>query len=399
MFVELHLLQNFSPSCLNRDDTNTPKDAEFGGHRRARISSQCIKRALRLYFASAELLPRDRLAERTKRLVGEVAGRLAERGRPAGEAAQLTKTTLASLRVTAREGHETEYLLFLGRREIDALAGVVDDHWDALSASLTPPPEEPEAGNRKGRAKTARQKKAEARDAVPAEVARQVKAVLDGGKAADIALFGRMLADQADLNIDAACQVAHALSTNKANMEIDFYTAVDDLKEREGAGAGMLGTVEFNSSCFYRYANVHFDQLVKNLQDDADLARQTVRAFLRACVEAVPTGKQNSMAAHNPPSLVFAVVRDRGLWSLANAFERPVRPDGAGSLVQNSVRALDAFWGRLTRMYGTEGLRTARVCVDDDSVALQALAGLRVGSVAEVMAEVLRDLPGGQGGA
>jgi CRISPR system Cascade subunit CasC len=361
-----------------------------------------MKRALRRYFASAELLPKEHLGERSKRLVSEVAGRLADKGRPAEPAAQLVKAALAAVRVTAKDGDETEYLLFLGRREIDALAGVVDRHWDALSACLTPAAEvpAPDTSEKKGKPRTAKQKKSEAREAVPAEVGKQVKAVLDGGKAADLALFGRMLADQADLNIDAACQVAHALSTNKVSMEMDFFTAVDDLKQREeDVGAGMLGTVEFNSSCFYRYANVHFEQLVKNLQGDTDLARQTVKAFLRASVESIPTGKQNSMAAHNPPSLVFAVVRERGLWSLANAFEKPVRPDRDGSLVQNSVQALDTFWGRLTRMYGTDGLRAARVCVDDESMPLKALAGHRVNDVPGVIEAVLQALPGGKGAA
>ncbi len=130
--------------------------------------------------------------------------------------------------------------------------------------------------------KTAKEKKADAKDAVPADIAKQIKALFDGGKAADLALFGRMLADQPDLNRDAACQVAHAISTNRVSMEMDYYTAVDDLKERRRmrTGAGMIGTVEFNSACFYRYANIDLAQLQKNLQCDAELATTTVEAFL-----------------------------------------------------------------------------------------------------------------------
>ncbi len=396
MFVELHLLQNFAPSCLNRDDTNSPKDCEFGGHRRARISSQCIKRSVRRYFAAQKLLPEEHLAERSKRLVGEVVKILEEKGRPAEVAAAAVKSALAAVKLTAVEQNETQYLLFLGRREIAALADVVHVHWDALAASAAAPEPPSAPGEKK---KTKKQQKAQAKGAVPPEVAKQVKAVFNGGKAADVALFGRMLADQADLNVDAACQVAHALSTNKVSMEMDFFTAVDDLKRRgteEDAGAGMLGTVEFNSACFYRYANIDFDQLTRNLQGDAELARQAVAAFLKASVHALPTGKQNTFAAHNPPSLVLAVVRDRGLFSLANAFEKPVRPDPQRGLVQNSVLQLDTYWGRLARMFGTDGLSAAHVCIEDESTELKALAPYLAASVPEVIAGVMGKLANGK---
>jgi CRISPR system Cascade subunit CasC len=185
-------------------------------------------------------------------------------------------------------------------------------------------------------------------------------------------------------------------------MEMDFYTAVDDLKTREeDIGAGMLGTVDFNSSCFYRYANIHFDQLVSNLQGDADLARQTVQAFVRAYVEAIPSGKQNSMAAHNPPSLVFAVVRERGLWSLANAFVQPVWPSGKSSLVQRSIEELDRYWGKLTRVYGSDTIRAAAVCRTED-VELDSLKEHTVNTLADVVKKVMTGLkaaPGGKGDA
>ena len=179
--------------------------------------------------------------------------------------------------------------------------------------------------------------------------------------AVDIGLFGRMIADLPDMNIDAACQVAHALSTNKISMEFDFFTAVDDLSPKEETGAGMMGTVEFNSACFYRYANIDFFQLNQNLGNDVVLARKAVEAFLRASVAAIPTGKQNSMAAQNPPSLVFAVVRDQGLWSLANAFVNPIRPDAKDGLIQKSITALEDYWMKLAAAYGEEGIKAKRV--------------------------------------
>jgi CRISPR system Cascade subunit CasC len=138
-------------------------------------------------------------------------------------------------------------------------------------------------------------------------------------------------------------------------MDMDFYTAVDDLLPEDTTGAGMLGTLEFNSACFYRYANVDLRQLSDNL-DDHDLALRTVEAFLRAFIHAVPTGKQNSTAAQNPPSFVMTVVRNKGLWSLANAFLKPVRADENGDLVANSIKALDTHWSQLSAMYGEDGI-------------------------------------------
>jgi CRISPR system Cascade subunit CasC len=145
-------------------------------------------------------------------------------------------------------------------------------------------------------------------------------------------------------------------------MEMDYYTAVDDLKPDDTAGADMIGTVEFNSACFYRYANLDVGQLATNLQGDAELTRKAAAAFLTAFVRAVPTGKQNTFAAHNPPSLVFATVGTGGPVSLANAFAKPVGPGDDRSLVENSIRALDGYYGRLLKMYGDGGQKGSAVC-------------------------------------
>jgi CRISPR system Cascade subunit CasC len=161
-----------------------------------------------------------------------------------------------------------------------------------------------------------------------------------------------MLADLPKRNIDAASQVAHAISTHQVSSEFDYYTAVDDLKPTDTAGADMIGTVEFNSACFYRYANIDISQLEKNLGGDRELVEATLRAFLLASRDAIPTGKQNSFAARNAPAFFFTVVRDRGAWSLANAFADPVRAGREAGLIEASIRALDAHWGELVSMYG-----------------------------------------------
>jgi CRISPR system Cascade subunit CasC len=385
MFVELHLLQNFAPSCLNRDDTNSPKDCEFGGYRRARISSQCIKRAVRKHFQDHLLLPPEHLAKRTKRLLDLLTDQLVEAGKDRPSAREVAETAIRSCGLGLKGDGKTEYLIFLGDGEIASLARSCEAHWDGLASLAGAAAKETPSPDAEKKAK----KKAD-KAAVPEDFRKAMEKVLDGGKAADLALFGRMLADLPDKNIDAACQVAHALSTNQVSMEFDFYTAVDDLSPKEETGAGMMGTVEFNSACFYRYANIDFAQLTENLGGDADLAQKAVAAFLEAAVKAVPTGKQNSMAAQNPPSLVFAVVRDHGLWSLANAFVDPVRPGRDGSLVQNSTAALEDYWDRLAAAYGEGAIRAkAALAVD---CAFTILGKSQVASLEALMQAVLKTL-------
>jgi CRISPR system Cascade subunit CasC len=367
MRIEIHLLQNFAPSNLNRDDTGSPKDAEFGGYRRARISSQCQKRAVRNYFEKHALIPAANRAVRTKRLLEHVRSRLEKPGRDEAAINRAITTALAAGGLKLAEKNLTQYLLFLGESEIARFVGVVDEHFDSLAK------EAPAAPGEAAKKKPARKEKAEAKGAAPEKVQKAVPALLDGGKAADIVLFGRMLADLPDKNVDAACQVAHAISTNKIHsMEMDYYTAVDDINN-DNPGADMIGTVEFNSACFYRYASLDIDELVGGyrddkktrpfgLQGDAELAQTALTAFLKAFVHAIPTGKQNSFAAHNKPSLVFAIVRDGPPVSLANAFVKPVNPRGDESLIEKSIEALDDYYGRLVGMYGDGGRKASAVC-------------------------------------
>ena len=338
MIIELHMLQNFAPSCLNRDDTNSPKECEFGGYRRARISSQCIKRSIREYFKSASLIPPENLAKRTLRLVDDLTQRIVIQGKPEEQARQVVKKVIQGINLGLDDKDRTQYLIFIGDEEIARMADLIMGQWDALASSVE------EGGTDKKKKKD--------------ESLKGFSDILTGGKAADLALFGRMLADLPEKNIDAACQVAHAISTSKIGVEFDFYTAMDDLKKpEEEPGAGMMGTVEFNSACFYRYANINYAQLKRNLGDDKELAQKTVEAFIRAAVNAIPTGKQNSFAAQNPPSFVFAVVRDSGAWSLANAFAKPVWVGDSGDLVQKSIDALLDYWDKLVKVYDDKDIK------------------------------------------
>lgn len=335
LFVEFHLIQNFAPSNLNRDDTGAPKDALFGGYRRARVSSQCFKRAIRLTAADQHLLPADSLGVRTKKLVSLLQERLA--GRDAEEAAGKIESALAAAGLKVKEDGKTEYLLFLGEREIAGFAALVEEYWDVLEGA-------PVAAEGK------KAKKA-AKASAPAEVVKKAKALLNGGKAVDVALFGRMLADMPEVNQDAACQVAHAISTHRVEREFDYFTAVDDKGGPDETGAGMIGQVEFNSATFYRYAVVDAGKLLHNLQNDRELTLAALKAFTQAMVRAIPTGKQNTFAAHNLPAFVGVCLRHASPINLANAFESPVRPNTAQALTAQSVAAMAEHEGKLAAVY------------------------------------------------
>ena len=331
--IEIHALQNFAPSNLNRDDTGSPKDALFGGTRRARVSSQCQKKTVRGYFDEKKNLgffSPDELAVRTKRVYQAIADILKGRhGRD--ESLAKAEIALSYVKLNADKDGKTQYLLFLGQREIAALAEVIHESWDLIVS-------EEKEGNEKTKGK--KSKKTTAGQA-PKEIQDRIASIFNGGKAVDVALFGRMLADMPEKNQNAACQVAHAISTHAVEREFDFYTAVDQLKPEDTAGADMMGTVEFNSACFYRYALIDWEKLRENLQDDVTLAEKGLKAFLEGFIIAEPTGKQNSFAAHNPPEFVAISVRYKAApRNLANAFEIPIRVKRDESITKESASKL-----------------------------------------------------------
>lgn len=382
--IEIHALQHFAPSNLNRDDTGAPKDALFGGTRRARLSSQCLKRAVRQHFAGlvqAHAWAPEDLAVRSKRVLQELVRSLVARGRPEDAASTKARAALAAVELGIKDDGKSEYLLFLGQREIAAVARVIDEQWDAIEVGDSAPAE----GKRAGKAK-----KQAAKGAAP-ELRKALDTVFNGGKAVDVALFGRMLADMPANNQDASCQVAHAISTHPVEREFDFYTAVDDLKPDDTAGADMMGTVEFNSACYYRYAVVDWDKLVENLQGDQELARKGLRGFLEGFVMAEPTGKQNTFAAHNPPEFVAVTVRrNTGPRSLANAFETAVVVGKGESITRRSAEALVRKGNSLQTAFGGEGEVVVLNLTGADLVGF----GVGVGSLKELLDMGLSTLPG-----
>lgn len=380
--IEVHVLQNFAPSNLNRDDTGAPKDAFFGGTRRARVSSQCAKRAVRHFFdekVREGVFSADELAVRTKRVYQAIVDALAGK-RDAADTLAKAEIALTYVKLKAAEGGKTQYLLFLGRREIAALAETIDEFWDQIVAA-----EEGDAEKPKGKAKKA------AASSAPKEVQARIEAAFNGGKAVDLALFGRMLADMPEKNQNAACQVAHAISTHAVEREFDFYTAVDDLKPEDTAGADMMGTVEFNSACYYRYAVVDWAKLVENLQGDIDLAAKGLRTFLQGFVMAEPTGKQNSFAAHNPPEFVVVTVcHDAAPRNLANAFETAVRAKTGESLTRKSAEELAKKGSALEKAYP----RKAQTLVLNLASAELNGFGMAMDSLDDVLDEALKAVRG-----
>lgn len=385
MALELHMIQNFAPSNLNRDEDNQPKDCIFGGYRRARISSQCIKRSVRRHpaFTHAVEAAGGDLGKRTKRLKGELIKGMEARGKASAEAETVARSIIGLLGLGFK-GEKTQYLLFLGQGESEEIVDVALKDWDALTKAVVV------KKGKKGRGEEdegdgGEDASSDNRPKVPKELKETEKRLKEivgkerktvKGYAADIALFGRMIADKKNMNVDAACQVAHAISTNKVEMETDFFTAVDDLLPDEETGSDMMGGVEFNSSCFYRYSLVNLRKLAENLGFNKDLLSGTVRGYIEASIKAIPTGHQNSMAAHNPPSFVRAILRKDGFpWNLANAFQEPVRRTNGKTLERLSIDRLNEYYQNLSQIYGTGDVVCDVFfdCADADSLDMTGL--------------------------
>ncbi len=325
--IELHLLQNFPPSCLNRDDTNTPKTCEFGGVTRARVSSQCWKRAIREQFR--EIAP-ERRGTRSKRLKTELIDALTTKGLGTKETLGVPIEKFVTIFYAGpdkKRPEETNVLVFFSQAEFDTMTDILSE--EGILAELSK--DQPEIKKN--------------------EIEKRLKA---SALSTDVALFARMLADSPGLNIDAACQVAHAISTHSVNLELDFFTAVDDLKDtdaQDDAGAGMLGTVGYDSACYYRYALVDYVQLAKNLNASIEDADASLLAFLKAFCDAIPGAKKNSFAHGNPPFFAFFVVRQQGTpASLVNAFAKPVSTRN-NNLLEDSARELARMAGKLDHCY------------------------------------------------
>lgn len=325
LYVDVHVLQTVPPSNINRDDNGTPKHALYGGVRRSRVSSQAWKRATRLAFTDS--VAKQDLATRTKRISALLAKTLADKtGLDEQQAARLSTALLAPLGIkSGKKADDTAYLLFFGRKQLDAIAALVARQATDLAALS-------DAELKKHC------------DRLP------IIDTLNTGHPVDVALFGRMVADIKGLNVDAAVQVAHALSTHGVETEFDYYTAVDD-ENVEDSGAGMIGTIEFNSATLYRYATVSVHQLSENLAD-SEATADAVRTFIDTFVRCMPGGYGNSFAPRTLPHLVLVALREDQPVNLVSAYEKAVR-GGASGIADESAARLAAEFKGVIETWGT----------------------------------------------
>ena len=352
-FLQLHYLTIYPLSNPNRDDLGRPKTANYGGAPRLRISSQALKRAARLSDVIQEDL-KGHLGDRTQR-IGEVV-----REALAGAAESEDQVTEIATKVADIFG------------KLDAKPAKQGAIWTRQLAFISP--EERSAAIELAR-------KALAGEALPdlKQLKKRVLRTADG--AADVAMFGRMLADDPDFNREAAVQVSHALTTHRALVEDDYYTAVDDLKTpAEDAGAGFVGEAGFGSGVFYTYACVNIDLLAENLSGDRELAARAAGALAEAMATATPSGKRNSFAHQTRAGYVRAEKGDAQPRSLAGAFFKPV--DGE-DLMAASIAALETMADRLDAAYGACCEASTIMNVEAGKGTLQDICNFVMGAVTD----------------
>ncbi len=336
VFVDIHVLQTLPPSNPNRDDTGAPKSATFGGVSRMRISSQAIKRATRQDFEGK--ISDGNYGVRTKKIVELVARTIGEK-RPDLEprAVELAEMGLKTIgfKLTEPRGKKTEqelkeagFLVFLSAKQIEHVA-------DALISV------------------------AEQSDPAAAFKELKPRGLVDTNHSIDIALFGRMVAEPNALNVDAACQVAHAIGVGAVEREYDYYTAVDDEKKRSDEadeGAGMIGTIEFASATVYRYATINVDLLRENLGDDA-VAERAIELFVDSFVRSMPTGKITTFGNRTLPDAVLVQVRADQPINMSGAFEEPIVSDRSG-FAGPAVERFVEFESQLRDLTGLDAVRS-----------------------------------------
>ncbi|MCW7990114.1 hypothetical protein XF35_33905 [Streptomyces platensis subsp. clarensis] len=340
-FLDIHILQNVPPSNINRDQDGSPKTARFGGVKRARVSSQAWKRATRTAFeADGALAGED--AVRTRHLPQMIADQLAERVpdlKGKADAIGMAAAT-AMFKVAAKKPKKkgedgksveerpvTEYLLFLGRTQINKVVDTLAAHTQALADAETD------------------------KDLAELVAGLGLKELGVTAHPGSVALFGRMVANSPDTGVDAGCQVAHAISTHEAITEFDYFTAVDDEQNDDNKGAGMIGSLEFNSATLYRYATIDLRTLHSNHDQHNESTLKSALGFIRAFATSMPTGKVNTFAHHTRPEVIVLSLRKDRPVSHIDAFERPVPRTSDGYLTASAtalfahIADADEQWG------------------------------------------------------
>lgn len=284
LFLDVHAVQTVPPANINRDDTGSPKTAQYGGVTRARVSSQSWKRAIRNYFNDNGKI--NNIGIRSLEIVKYIAEKIIKIDESIlfDDAMKMAEKTLNAANISTKD-QKTKALFFISDKQAEKLAG----------ASI--------AKN---------------------EDKKYLQDILKSEASIDICLFGRMLADDPSLNEDASSQVAHAISTHAIESEFDFFTAVDDLAPEDNQGAGFLQTTEYNSSTLYRYANIAMHNFCEQL-GDKETAISAAKLFVEAFIKSMPTGKINSFANQTLPSAVVVTLRSDRPVNMVSAFEKPVK--------------------------------------------------------------------------
>ncbi|EKF75777.1 hypothetical protein A11A3_02872 [Alcanivorax hongdengensis A-11-3] len=314
-FIQLHLLTSYPPANLNRDDLGKPKTAFMGGAERLRVSSQSLKRHWRTSDLFQESLAGN-LGTRTKRLGLEVEKRLQDGGIADGKAKKWAADIADVFGKLEKDSVELSQLAHISPEERQA----VDALTDTLIEENRAPEKEELALLRKNPA------------------------------AADIALFGRMLAEDPAFNVEAACQVAHAITVHPVVIEDDYFTAVDDLNNGdEDRGAAHIGETGFAAGLFYSYVCINRDQLIDNLSGDEALADKAIAALAEAAIKVSPTGKQNSFGSRAYASYVMAEKGSQQPRSLSVAFLKPVQSQDQAA---DAITCLEEQTQRFDQVYG-----------------------------------------------
>ena len=311
MLIEIHAIQNHSPANLNRDDLGAPKSCYFGGVLRSRISSQCIKRSIRTSESFKALCGGIRTRQ-LGRLIGEKNA-----GEP-GDQKRAVKV-LEKCGIKTKDDDKSDMLVYTTNEAIAEMATLL----------------------REGKLKSDEQLAGEFGKLISQHVA-----------VPDMALSGRMLETGVliDTTVEAALQVAHAISTHEARPEVDYYVAADDIPG-DDAGAGFVGEAMFASACFYKYFCIHWETLLNNLKGQDALAAHTIGAFIRGAALTNPTGKQNSFAAHNPPDGILIEINNTPI-SYANASAAPVVAKGEREIIAQSIAQLGQYVHDIEVGYG-----------------------------------------------
>lgn len=301
MLVEIHAIQNHSPANLNRDDLGAPKTCYFGGVLRSRISSQCIKRSIRMSEEFRALCGGIRTRRLADLITGEVTGK--------ADVKKRAVKILGLCGIKSKDDGRSDMLVYTTREAIAEMASLLSDP------------------------------KGKDDDALKEEFERLI---VERVTVPDMALSGRMLetGKLKDTTVEASLQVAHAISTHEARPEVDYYVATDDIPG-DDAGAGFVDEALFASACFYKYFSINVEALVENLRGNRELAAHTIGAFIRGAALANPTGKQNGFAAHNPPDGMLVELKATPT-SYANAFAKPAAA-GSRDLVAQSIAQLAQY--------------------------------------------------------